>query len=178
FLIKRVVDTLAVEFKGLSTYATLSPIPGFTRWIRRTLEDDSAALMDKDDNDALAEAFVTVDGEEAMRRILDTPDWASDQTLTDAAEPILTRMAARFLLTEKNSRGRVADPVAHFHLSNGALVERLNWMGDKSAHGIGRSAGLMVNYLYNLGRIEENHEAYTGEGRVTASSVVEKLARL
>jgi malonyl-CoA decarboxylase len=178
FLIKRVVDTLAAEFKGLSTYATLSPLPGFTRWMRRELESDASGLMTKDENDALAEAFVTVDGEEALRRILDTTAWSADRALTDAAEPVLTGIAARYLLKAKNRRGRVADPVAHFHLTNGALVERLNWMGDKSDHGVGQSAGMMVNYLYNLGRIEENHEAYTGEGRVMASSTVEKLARI
>jgi malonyl-CoA decarboxylase len=67
--------------------------------------------------------------------------------------------------------------VAHFHLSNGARVERLNWLGDLSAKGLTQSAGIMVNYLYRLDHIEANHEAYRGEGMVAASSAVRNLAR-
>jgi malonyl-CoA decarboxylase len=73
--------------------------------------------------------------------------------------------------------GRALDPVAHFHLSNGARVERLNWLGDLSPKGLQQSAGIMVNYLYRLGDIEANHEAYRDEGRVVASSSVRSLAR-
>lgn len=176
FLIKRVVDTLAAEFKGLKSFATLSPIPGFIRWVGG--EPDKGTLgLTKEEENSLSAAFATADSGEALAKICDDVSWASDPSLMSVVEPILTKMAARYLLTAKNSRGRVVDPVAHFHLTNGALVERLNWMGDKSTHGLSQSAGLMVNYLYDLGRIEENHEAYTGEGNVTASSAVEKLTK-
>ena len=67
--------------------------------------------------------------------------------------------------------------MAHFHLSNGARVERLNWLADVSVKGLQQSAGIMVNYLYRLGEIEANHEAYRGEGRVAASSALRNLAR-
>ena len=73
--------------------------------------------------------------------------------------------------------GRALDPVAHFHLSNGARVERLNWLGDVSPKGLQQSAGIMVNYLYRSADIEANHEAYRGEGRVAASSTIRNLAR-
>jgi malonyl-CoA decarboxylase len=176
FLIKRVVDTLAAEFKGLKSFATLSPIPGFIRWVGG--EPDKGTLgLTKEEENSLSAAFATADSGEALAKICDDASWASDPSLTSVVEPILTKMAARYLLTAKNSRGRAVDPVAHFHLTNGALVERLNWMGDQSTHGLTQSAGLMVNYLYDLGRIEENHEAYTGEGNVTASSAVEKLTK-
>jgi malonyl-CoA decarboxylase len=87
------------------------------------------------------------------------------------------RLCARYLLREKARPGRALDPVAHFHLTNGARVERINWLGDVSAKGLQQSAGIMVNYLYRLGEIEANHEAYRGEGRVAASSTVRHLAR-
>ena len=68
--------------------------------------------------------------------------------------------------------------MAHFHLTNGARLERLNWLGDTSKSGLERSAGLMVNYLYELDRIEENHESYTGDGSVTASAAVTRLLKI
>jgi malonyl-CoA decarboxylase len=87
------------------------------------------------------------------------------------------RLAARYILLEKNSRGRALDPVGHFHLTNGARVERLDWLADSSPKGLKQAAGLMVNYLYRLSEIEENHEAYTGEGRVAASAALTRLAK-
>jgi malonyl-CoA decarboxylase len=72
--------------------------------------------------------------------------------------------------------GGPADPVANFHLTNGARVERLNWLGDVSPKGLQQSAGIMVNYLYRLANIEANHEAYRGAGEVMASSAVRHLA--
>ena len=89
----------------------------------------------------------------------------------------LIRLCAWFLLRERTSSGRALDPVAHFHLSNGARVERLNWPGDVSDKGIQQSAGIMVNYLYRLADIEANHEAYRGEGRVVAGSAIRNLVR-
>jgi malonyl-CoA decarboxylase len=89
----------------------------------------------------------------------------------------LVRLCAQYLLLEKGRSGRAADPVAHFHLTNGARVERLNWLGDTSEKGLQQSAGIMVNYLYRLDHIEANHEAYRGEGRVVASSTVRHLQR-
>jgi malonyl-CoA decarboxylase len=87
------------------------------------------------------------------------------------------RLAARYLLNEKTSRGRALDGVAHFHLSNGARLERINWLGDLSPKGLQQSAGIMINYLYRLSEIEQNHEAYTGEGRVAASPAITRLLK-
>jgi malonyl-CoA decarboxylase len=89
----------------------------------------------------------------------------------------LSRLCARYLLRERTSSGRALDPVAHFHLSNGARVERLNWLGDTSSKGLQQSAGIMVNYLYRLADIEANHEAYRGEGRVVAAGAIRNLVR-
>lgn len=176
FLIKRVVDELQSEFKKLKTFATLSPIPGFATWARRSL-DEKRALLGDADGEAIAAAMRTETGEEGLRRILENPDWATDTDVAAALEPILVRLCARYLLREKNARGRARDPVAHFHLTNGAQVERLNWMADSSAHGLAQSAGMMVNYRYNLNRIEAHHEAYTGDGKVAAATAVNRLLK-
>jgi malonyl-CoA decarboxylase len=96
--------------------------------------------------------------------------------MTRAAEPVLARLCARYLLSEGRGK-RALDPVAHFHLSNGARVERINMLADTSDKGLRESAGMMVNYLYDPAQIEGNHEAYAGEGRRTASTTVRRLAR-
>ena len=88
----------------------------------------------------------------------------------------LTRLCARYLLHAKHGEEPL-DPVARFHLGNGASLERLNWMGDTSEQGMARSAGLMVNYVYWLAEVERNHERYFREHTVVAAPAVEKLAR-
>ncbi len=92
------------------------------------------------------------------------------------SEMALPNTAARYLLEEKR-RGRAADPVAHFHLSNGARVERLAPAADTSPAGIDRSLGMMVNYLYKLDEIDANHEAYVGSGTIAAASQVRSLLK-
>ena len=176
FLIKRVVDELQSEYKGLKTFATLSPIPGFAKWVRRSLDEKCAILGDAD-GDAVAAAMRAENGEDGLRRIFEEPDWATDSTVADALEPVLIRLCARYLLQEKNKRGRARDPVAHFHLTNGAQIERLHWLADSSAHGLAQSAGMMVNYRYNLNRIEAHHEAYTGDGEVAAATAVTRILK-
>jgi malonyl-CoA decarboxylase len=85
--------------------------------------------------------------------------------------------AAVYFLRAKNERGRPLDPVARFHLGNGARLERLNFLGDVSDKGLSQSRGLMVNYLYDLSAIEKNHETYANLGTVAASSAVSRELR-
>ncbi len=170
FLIKRVVDHLAAEFKGLTTFATLSPAPGFRNWLARRLKDEGEKLLLPAELRA-AEAAAPEGG---VAGLLQAQGW-KDARAAAAAQPALTRLCAHYLLREKAGPKRALDLVAHFHLSNGARIERLNWMGDSSSKGLRQSAGIMVNYLYRLDRIEKNHEAYAGEGRVMASSAIRKL---
>ena len=96
----------------------------------------------------------------------------------DILRPLLMRLCAQYLVTEKRP-GAVTplDPVAHFHLSNGARMERLNWMADTSETGLQRAGGMMINYLYKLSNIDANHEAYTGSGKVVASSSIKGIAK-
>ncbi|MGH6619722.1 MAG: malonyl-CoA decarboxylase, partial [Alphaproteobacteria bacterium] len=176
FLIKRVADLLAGELPGLRTFATLSPIPGFRRWLDSRLDAGEALLLPAEAR-KLAEATKIGNDIESLRLALGNPGWRSEPALAEALQPPLVRLCARYLVNEKGRGDRALDPVAHFHLTNGARVERINWLGDTSERGMQASAGLMVNYLYELGRIEENHERYTGEGGVTASSAVTRLLK-
>jgi len=176
FLIKRVVEELSGEFRNLKTFATLSPIPGFRRWLDPVLAADEPGLLSDDEASGLASAFPAETGSAALARIIAKRHWWRDGALRKAAEPVLVRLAARYLLIERSGK-RAKDPVAHFHLSNGARVERLNMAGDTSDKGAKESATLMVNYLYDPGKIEDWHEDYAGEGKRNASTAVRKLAR-
>ncbi|KJJ98349.1 MCD, Malonyl-CoA decarboxylase MCD [Pseudomonas sp. 21] len=156
FLIKQVVEELAREIPGLRQYVTLSPVPGFRRWLDGLGDDPQLGA-------AAAELL------KALK-----PD-APPPPRTE--QPLLA-LAAEYFLHAKNGAGLPLDPVARFHLGNGARLERLNWRGDLSASGLRQAAGLMVNYRYELRQIEKNHEAYANQGAVAASPEVRKLATL
>ncbi|MGG5808346.1 malonyl-CoA decarboxylase domain-containing protein [Falsiroseomonas sp. CW058] len=201
FLIKRVVALLSDEFRNLKAFATLSPIPGFRRWLDARLEAGDATLLGEEEAAALRAAAPgdlalpapAADGAvvapprpagpetpaQTLRRVLARRFWARDEALAKALEPVLLRACARYLLAEQAGAGRkrARDPVAHFHLSNGARVERLNPRGDVSEKGYRESCTLMANYLYDPARIEDYHEEYVGEGKRAASSAVRRLAK-
>ncbi len=176
FLIKRVVEELSAEFRNLKTFATLSPIPGFRRWLDRTLMAADHTLLSPEENASLISAWPAETGAKSLAGIVATRGWWETPGLRKTAEPVLTRLCARYLLTEGQKK-RAADPVAHFHLSNGARVERLNMAADTSDKGAKESATLMVNYLYDPAKIDDYHEDYAGEGKRNASTAVRKLAR-
>ena len=178
FLIKRVVDALTGELPRLKTFATLSPLPGFRAWLAAEAERGDLLLpAEAKAVQSLGNAAGLGDSGETLLQLLDRPDWHQDsRTAAVLREPLL-RLGARYLLQARAPSGRARDPVAHFHLSNGARVEQLNWLGDVSEKGLQQSAGMMVNYLYRLGDIEANHEAYRDEGRVAAASAVRNLTR-
>lgn len=175
FLIKQVVDDLSHELPNLKTFATLSPIPGFMPWLEGRLAD-GAALLTHEQEDTLKELAPGSDsGTAALGQLLQRPGWHHDATVNSALQPILTHLVAGYLLYQRRGSGTALDPVAHFHLSNGARVERINWQGDRSAKGLQQSAGMMVNYLYDLRQIEANHESYVSGGEIPASSGVRNL---
>ncbi|MEN2988291.1 malonyl-CoA decarboxylase family protein [Tistrella sp. BH-R2-4] len=187
FLIKRVVEDLSHDLPGLKTFATLSPIPGFRTWLDERLAAGDAGLLSDTERGRLrtalsrltvgaeGKALPAAEGTDPLARAL-ACDWPSEPALADALKLPLTRLAARYITQEK-ARNRARDGVAHFHLSNGARVERINWRADMSDKGLRQSAGMMVNYLYKQGEIEDNHEAYTGARDVRAGSAVRGLLR-
>ncbi|MGB0661585.1 MAG: malonyl-CoA decarboxylase domain-containing protein [Mangrovicoccus sp.] len=89
----------------------------------------------------------------------------------------LRALTARYLVEEKRGNGSPKDPVARFHLNNGAMLHDVHAGADTSPNGQARSAGAMVNYLYDLSRVARNHEAYAGQKQVVASSQVQALVR-
>ncbi len=152
-LIKLVVETLKTEFSQLKTFTTLSPIPGLARWIKQTDEALDKALQ--------ATTIKTLTEKSDLRRRLQT-----------AASQYLARGLTDKLPEQKDNTGRrPLDPVARFHLSNGARIERINWAGDLSPKGLQQSFGLMVNYLYDLKSLAKNRELLA-KGRITASKDV------
>jgi malonyl-CoA decarboxylase len=178
FLIKRVVEVLSAEFRSLKTFATLSPVPGFRAWLDEKLAMDHSGLLSDEEAASLGSAMPSPSGEQALAGILAKRGWWREVGLRKTAEPVLVRLCARYLLVESNGIGkRARDPVAHFHLSNGARLERINMLGDTSEKGAKESATLMVNYLYDPAKIEEWHEDYAGEGKRNASTTVRRLAR-
>jgi malonyl-CoA decarboxylase len=163
FLIKQVVENLKGELPNLKTFVTLSPVPGFTRWLERERKTEESACLD-------------VAAKETLM-ILDEPAWHEDPLKVESVRAVLLSAAAYYFLKTKDPKGRPVDPVARFHLGNGARLERLNFLGDVSSKGLGQSHGLMVNYLYALDEIEKNHEAFAEKGVVAASSMVRKALR-
>ena len=176
FLIKRVVDHLRREMPNITTFSTLSPIPGFRRWLDKTMAAGDPNLL-TDDEHAKIRALRPKDGAKgSFRDILETASWRDDAEHEAVIRKPLTRLCARYLVEEKRKGDRPLDPVARFHLNNGARLERINWLGDTSDRGMSQSFGLMVNYLYNLPDIEKNHEAYNG-GKVVVSGSVRGLLK-
>lgn len=160
-LIKQVVEDLGKEFPRVKTFATLSPIPEFRAWLveRTTTAPGSmspalAALVAKGDDITAADIA-------AVPRAL--------------REEMIER-CARYLISTVDGVG-AQDPVARFHLANGARLERLNWMGDTSTTGLRRSYGLTVNYMYRLTDLERNHDAYAHRFRVASSRAFQQLTK-
>jgi malonyl-CoA decarboxylase len=164
FLIKQVVEDLVKEQPSLKTFVTLSPMPNFAEWVRKALADRSSAEL-------------VSDAERERLEILSDPHWTESTRVAEALKPVLLRLAAHYFLVAKTADGRPVDPVARFHLGNGARLERINWLGDTSAKGLAEAHGLMVNYRYEIRDIEKNHEAYANDGTVAASRQVHGLVK-
>jgi len=159
FLIKQVAEDLAKEIPSLKTFVTLSPAPRFAAWLVRLMGTHEG-----------------VEETETLGLLEDT-SWAAHAENHKKLESVLLPLAAEYFLEAKTSRGRPVDPVARFHLGNGARLEQINWLADKSAKGLRQSHGLMVNYLYDLKDIETNHEAYINDNAIAASKSVHALLK-
>jgi malonyl-CoA decarboxylase len=139
----------------LTRFSTLSPVRRFRRWLEKRLaagEEPEAALLAP----------------------LETAGWWQDAAQTEALRRPLLRLCATYLTGAGGPKGS-ADPVARFHLSNGARLERVNWLGNVAPRGIQESYGIMVNYLYDPKTIEANHEAFAQDGTVVRSPDVDAL---
>jgi malonyl-CoA decarboxylase len=156
-LIKQVVEDLGRDLPGIRIFASLSPMPGFCRWLKA--EGSSARLSPE---------------LQQYLQSLEAPDSAV-AAVPPALKPEVLHLGARYLLFAKDQR-RPVDSVARFHLANGARAERLNWMADASDQGLRQSLGLMVNYRYIVADLERNHEAFVRDGKIAASSQLQMIA--
>jgi len=151
FLIKQVVTELEAEKLHLRSFVTLSPMPDFSLWWKNLAEARKSELTTPKERELLA-----------------------GLEMDERANPVLMRLAAQYLLCERKGE-RALDPVAAFHLGNGAAVEKIHFNGDRSPKGIAQSFGVMVSYGYRPLELERNHEAYVKGGRIAASAVVRGL---
>jgi malonyl-CoA decarboxylase len=163
FLIKQVVEEISRELPKLTTFVTLSPAPGFARWLTAELKTENSPAISASDR--------------VVFELMERPHWWTDPEIFGKLEEPLMRAAAWYYLRARTSRGTPVDPVARFHLGNGARLERINWLADTSERAITQANGLMVNYLYDLDEIEKNHEAYAEGRTVVASGAVQRLLR-
>ena len=192
-LIKRVVETLKEEFPKLKVFATLSPIPGFRAWLGK----NAGFMLDRLDGkvrlqlaaalgggarvtqpggvklDLNADLNEDVRAELPATQFLSAVDNAAGMDAKSPVRKLLLRCAAQYL-GHGLKDGKPLDPVARFHLGNGARVERLNWAGDPSAKGLKQSYGLMVNYLYDLKRLDK-HRTLLAQGKIAVSADIEDL---
>lgn len=174
FLIKRVAETLQAEFPTLKTFVTLSPIPGFMDWVA-----GGANLGEGVPAERLKPALKTARDQALAVLKLETQSWSErlsagwhpDQASEKEKEALLCLASIYLGLA---STGRSGNPVAKFHLGNGARLHLINWAGDLSRKGLRQSAGLMVNYLYDLSAVEENHERFSN-GEIVYSKAIARL---
>ena len=158
FLIKQVAEDLARDLPRLDTLVPLPPVPDLSRWLA------NEAKRDPDLPAARAIALIEAEG------------WRDEPKREAELKALLLPLAARYFVDARRGDGQPPDPVARFHLGNGARLLDIHWLGDTSDKGLAQSFGIMVNYLYDLDKIEEHHEAYATEGKVTASRKIRNLA--
>ncbi len=163
FLIKQVVEEVSREMPRIMTYVTLSPAPNFAAWLARERKSEASLALTEEDRQTLV--------------ALDRPDWWRDPAGAAAVREPLLSAAAWYFLRARTDRDQPLDSVARFHLGNGARLERLDFLGDTSERALAQSHGLMVNYLYDLDYIEQNHEAYAQQHTVVAASAVSRPMR-
>ncbi|HYM17299.1 MAG TPA: malonyl-CoA decarboxylase family protein, partial [Micropepsaceae bacterium] len=168
-LIKQVVEELHAELPGLTQFGTLSPVPGFRRWLEKTLNTDGDALSEEE---RLAIRRVEADRVPSSN----DADWANLERMDLRTKRLLLRLLGSYL-TDANKGAGPQDPVARFHLGNGARLEHVRWAANPSARGIGESRGMMVNYLYDPATIESNHEQFAKAGKVAHSREIAELLK-
>lgn len=156
-LIKQVAQQLARELPGLKNFVTLSPAPGLLRWVEEQARRRGEA-------------------KEALQ-IVARAGWHKNAKQARRAEELLPPLAAEYFLRAKRADGFPADSVARFHLGNGAVLWRINWLADASPARMQQSAGLMVNYRYVLDDAEDNHEHYARGGEPLASGKVRAMLK-
>jgi malonyl-CoA decarboxylase len=165
-LIKQVVEELRAEMPSLKSFATLSPIPTFRKWLDAQFSAEAETVLLPEERAAIGNSPA----------IFQESDGVKLEQMDAAGKAILQRLLAAYLTARNDGKGP-DDPVARFHLRNGARLERVNWSANLSHRGISESLGMMVNYVYELELIESNHERFIAEGCVAHSAEVGELLK-
>uniref|UniRef100_K3X497 Malonyl-CoA decarboxylase C-terminal domain-containing protein n=1 Tax=Globisporangium ultimum (strain ATCC 200006 / CBS 805.95 / DAOM BR144) TaxID=431595 RepID=K3X497_GLOUD len=166
FLIKEVAKALKSEHTQLETFATLSPMPQFVVWLETHRHSVDGSFVHEAHlerlKSVLSTRVSTADSASAVAVVLKAlavENWWEDAEIENALKPILLKLGAQYIYQEKK-RGKALCPVSNFHIRNGAIFERINWLADPSPKGLHQSAGMMVNYKYDLQQVEANNENY------------------
>ena len=157
FLIKQVVEKIQSEHQSIKVFSTLSPIPGFLAWIETASQEELNIIIG--DCDELLELTGEIYLKNALLSSL-KEEWINDEEIKRYLKAPLLQLCSYYLIRCKNQRGGALDPVANFHLSNGATLRNINWLANNSKKALKESAGIMVNYQYDLNKIKENHIKY------------------
>ncbi|KAG2212862.1 hypothetical protein INT46_009654 [Mucor plumbeus] len=150
YLIKQAVDDLQKQFPLLQVFATLSPMPGFRQWLNNHVDDDPTIQAEFD-------------------QIKDWKNVGFNSRDQEVLKDPLMRLCSRYILSEKRIGNNALDPVANFHLRNGACAHQIHWQADISEKGIRDSFGIMINYNYITDRLESNHRLYQKNGTISIS---------
>lgn len=188
-LIEQVVVALQKEFPSITTFSTFSPIPGFKVWFDSKLSmadkaDSGKIQLTEDESAAISAAYSEIFGEKSnesgvhlLAKLIDSKEWFSDDRVVKVVEKPLNKIIARYLAVEKK-RGLALDPVANFHVRNGAQLHRLCFLADTSPKRLKQSYGFMVNYLYQIDRLVENNEKYLTDGVIPLSDQIQQTLRM
>jgi malonyl-CoA decarboxylase len=171
FLIKQVVEELKAELPQLKRFSTLSPVPGFRAWLEAELGNENPPFTTEE----LAALGAPPGAGRAAFESAIAGEWWQDASRSAVLRAPLLRLAATYLLRATSATPKI-DPVARFHLGNGARLERINWLGNTAPRGLRESFGIMVNYLYDPESIAANHETFIKTGKVVRSPEVDNLA--
>lgn len=171
FLIKRVADRLQADFPSIRTFCTLSPIPGFVRWLDAPDSEIAEAKPAERESYFKARVLLQLDAVRMQERI--AGGWTPESASAADRDALLALASIYLRAVAPTAAG---DAVAKFHLGNGARLQRINWAADVSRNGLRQSCGLMVNYLYDLQKVEDYHQRFL-EGEVVHTPAVARLAR-
>ncbi|XP_017880324.1 malonyl-CoA decarboxylase, mitochondrial-like [Ceratina calcarata] len=175
YLIKRVAKEILSEFPMICELSTLSPIPNFRTWLLEKLKQDVNTIFTNEEGNYIRSVLKEPDLVSALKKIFNNSLWTRDIEICEALKKPLIRACAWYLYREKR-RNYALNTVANFHLRNGAVMWRINWLADPSPRGVANSCGLMVNYRYYLNDCEKHSQNYIENHFVKATEDVISLA--
>lgn len=174
YLIKEVANQVVTEFPMIHELSSLSPIPNFRIWLLEKMKQDISFIFTLEEQESIKNICQTDDILSMLKKIFNNSLWTCDEQLSNLLKKPLLRACAWYLYKEKR-RSYALNNVANFHLRNGAVMWRINWMADSSPRGVANSCGIMVNYRYYLNECENNSRNYIENYFINASESVINL---